>query len=298
MPYSLNLRGRLVSIERPWVMGIVNATPDSFHAPSRALTAAAVERRVAAMVAAGADVIDVGACSTRPGSLPPSADVELARLSVALPAARRAAAGRPVSVDTYRADVARAAVLDFGADIINDIGGGTLDAAMFDTVAELRVPYVLTHTRGTPATMQSLTDYGPDGVTAAVTGWLLRRADELRQRGVADVIADPGFGFAKTTEQCFELLAAIGDITRALEMPVLVGVSRKAMVRAVAGGDDAASLAGTTALNTMAMAAGVHIVRVHDVGEAVLAREMVEAARGAMPPARDIADIVIETTKR
>ncbi len=283
--YSLNLPGgRLVTIDRPWVMGIINATPDSFHAPSRALEPHDVEQRVAEMVAAGVDVIDIGACSTRPGSTPPPPAEELARLRVALPAARRAAAATPISVDTYRSDVARAAVLDLGADIINDIGGGTLDNRMFDTIAALRVPYVLSHTRGTPATMQSMTDYGTDGVVAAVTEWLMRRADDLRQRGVCDIIADPGFGFAKQPSQCYQLMAALGDMTAALDMPVMVGISRKAMVKSITGD----TLTGTTVLNTLALAAGVHIIRVHDVPQALIARDIVHATRCATPPLNKI----------
>ena len=280
MPYSLNLRGRIVMIERPWVVGVVNATPDSFHAASR-VTADDAERHIAAMVAAGADMLDIGACSTRPGSTPPSASEELARLTPVMAAARHVAPRLPVSVDTYRADVARAAVLDMGADIINDIGGGTLDDDMFATVAGLRVPYILGHTRGTPHDMLSLTDYAPDGVVATVAQWLLRRADELHQRGVADVICDPGFGFAKTAAQCHELMAALGDLVSGLQMPVMAGVSRKRMVAAVTGSDTDLALAGTTAFNTLAMAAGVHMVRVHDVAAAVAARDAVQAVRQA-----------------
>ena len=197
--YSLNLKGRLVTIDRPWVMGIINVTPDSFYSGSRVADEQTLIERVRAMVADGADVIDVGACSTRPGSASVDACGEMERLQWALAAIRRELPDVILSIDTYRAEVARRCVEEWGADIINDISGGTIDDRMFATVASLRVPYVLMHMRGTPETMSSLTDY--DDVTAEVLEWMARRIDELRQMGVADVIADPGFGFAKLPDR-------------------------------------------------------------------------------------------------
>ena len=275
-PYSLNLKGQLVPIDRPWVMGIVNVTPDSFYSGSRVADEQTLIERVQTMLAEGADVIDVGACSTRPGSESVDARGEMERLEWALAAIRRAAPDAIVSVDTYRAEVARRCVEQWGADIINDISGGTLDEEMFSTVASLGVPYVLTHTRGTPATMSSMTDYGD--VAADVLEWMARRIDELRQMGVADVIADPGFGFAKDVEQNYRLLTCL-DAFHALNAPLLVGVSRKRMVYMPLGITPDEALNGTTVVNTMALERGAHILRVHDVKAAVQAVTLTAMAR-------------------
>ena len=266
--YSLNLRGRLVTIDRPWVMGIINVTPDSFYSGSRVNDEGLFTERVRQMIADGADVIDVGACSTRPGSESVDAQGEMARLEWALAAIRREAPHVVVSVDTFRADVARRCVEEWGADIINDISGGTMDEAMFATVASLRVPYVLMHMRGTPETMAGLTDY--DNVTAEVLEWMARRIDQLRQLGVADVIADPGFGFAKTLEQNYELLARLNAF-HALDAPLLVGVSRKRMIYTPLNCTADEALNGTTVVNTIALEQGAHILRVHDVKAAAQA---------------------------
>jgi dihydropteroate synthase len=274
--YSLNLNGRLVLIDRPWVMGIINVTPDSFYSASRVNDEAALVERVRQMVADGADVLDVGACSTRPDSQSVDAQGEMQRLQWALAVIRREAPDVVISVDTFRADVARRCVEQWGADIINDISGGTLDEEMFSTVASLGVPYVLTHTRGTPATMSSMTDYGD--VAADVLEWMARRIDELRQMGVADVIADPGFGFAKDVEQNYRLLTCL-DAFHALNAPLLVGVSRKRMVYMPLGITPDEALNGTTVVNTMALERGAHILRVHDVKAAVQAVTLTAMAR-------------------
>lgn len=274
--YSLNLNGRLVLIDRPWVMGIINVTPDSFYSASRVNDEAALVERVRQMVADGADVLDVGACSTRPDSQSVDAQGEMQRLQWALAVIRREAPDVVISVDTFRADVARRCVEQWGAEIINDISGGTLDEEMFSTVASLGVPYVLTHTRGTPATMSSMTDYGD--VAADVLEWMARRIDELRQMGVADVIADPGFGFAKDVEQNYRLLTCL-DAFHALNAPLLVGVSRKRMVYMPLGITPDEALNGTTVVNTMALERGAHILRVHDVKAAVQAVTLTAMAR-------------------
>ena len=274
--YSLDLNGRLVLIDRPWVMGIINVTPDSFYSASRVNDEAALVERVRQMVADGADVLDVGACSTRPDSQSVDAQGEMQRLQWALAVIRREAPDVVISVDTFRADVARRCVEQWGADIINDISGGTLDEEMFSTVASLGVPYVLTHTRGTPATMSSMTDYGD--VAADVLEWMARRIDELRQMGVADVIADPGFGFAKDVEQNYRLLTCL-DAFHALNAPLLVGVSRKRMVYMPLGITPDEALNGTTVVNTMALERGAHILRVHDVKAAVQAVTLTAMAR-------------------
>ena len=278
-PYSMNLRGRLVEIDRPWVMGIVNVTPDSFYSGSRATDELTLVDRVRLLMAEGADVLDIGACSTRPGSQSVDVQGEMERLQWALGIIRREAPGVILSVDTYRADVARRCVVDWGVDIINDISGGTLDDAMFKTVAQLRVPYVLMHMRGTPDTMSSLTDY--DNVTAEVLEWMARRIDTMRQMGVADIIADPGFGFAKTVEQNFELLARL-EAFHALNAPLLVGVSRKRMIYTPLGCGADHALNGTTVINTLALERGAHFLRVHDVREAVEAVKLVSLMRESM----------------
>lgn len=260
--YSLNLKGRLVTIDRPWVMGIINVTPDSFYSGSRVADEHTLIERVGLMLADGADVLDVGACSTRPGSESVDAQGEMERLRWALTAIRRAFPDVILSVDSYRAEVARHCVEEWGVDIINDISAGTLDTEMFATVARLRVPYVLMHMRGTPETMSSLTDY--QDVAAEVLEWMARRIDELRQMGVADIIADPGFGFAKNQEQNFELLARL-EAFHALDAPLLVGVSRKRMIYTPLQCTPDEALNGTTVINTIALLQGAHFLRVHDV---------------------------------
>ena len=272
----MNLRGRLVEIDRPWVMGIVNVTPDSFYSGSRATDELTLVDRVRQLIAEGADVLDIGACSTRPGSQSVDAQAEMDRLQWALGIIRREAPGVILSVDTYRADVARRCVEDWGVDIINDISGGTLDDTMFKTVAQLHVPYVLMHMRGTPDTMSSLTDY--DNVTADVLEWMARRIDDMRQMGVADIIADPGFGFAKTVEQNYELLARL-EAFHALNAPLLVGVSRKRMIYTPLDCTADEALNGTTIVNTLALERGAHILRVHDVRAAVEAVKLVSLMR-------------------
>ena len=275
-PYSLNLKGQLVTIDHPWVMGIVNVTPDSFYSGSRVTDEQTLIERVQAMIADGVDVVDVGACSTRPGSESVDAQGEMDRLEWALAVIRRVAPDMILSVDTYRSAVARRCVEQWGVDIINDISGGTLDEKMFQTVAALRVPYVLMHMRGTPETMSRLTDY--DNVAADVLEWMARRIDELRQIGVSDIIADPGFGFAKTVEQNFELLSRL-EAFHALEAPLLVGVSRKRMIYTPLDCDADHALNGTTVVNTIALMQGAHILRVHDVRAAVEAVKLVTLLR-------------------
>lgn len=266
--YSLNLKGKQVTIDRPWVMGIVNVTPDSFYSGSRVNDEQALISRVRQMVDEGVDIIDVGACSTRPGSLSVDARGEMERLHWALDIIRREVPQAILSVDTYRASVAVCCVEEWGADIINDISGGTLDEDMFAAMARLRVPYVLMHMRGTPQTMSSMTDY--QDVTTDVLQWMARRIDKLHQMGVADVIADPGFGFAKTVEQNYELLARLNTF-QALNAPLLVGVSRKRMIYTPLDCTADEALNGTTVVNTIALLQGAHILRVHDVKAAVQA---------------------------
>lgn len=262
-PFSLNIHGRLIEYDRPAVMGIINVTPDSFYAGSRT-KADEIGRRVRSMIDDGADMIDIGAYSSRPGAAEVSEAEEIDRLSEGMAALREAAPDVVVSVDTFRASVAKAAIEQMGADIVNDISGGDLDGRMFETVASLRVPYILMHMRGTPADMQTLTEY-PDGVTAEVLRDLSVKLRTLRLVGVNDVIVDPGFGFAKTLEQNYRLMADLPMFAEMLDAPVLVGVSRKSMVTRALGVTAKDALNGTTVLNTIALLGGAQILRVHDV---------------------------------
>lgn len=266
--YSLNLHGRLVEIDKPLVMGIINATPDSFYSDSRMLDAHDIADKANEMAQQGADIIDLGACSTRPGAQVVDASEEIMRLNVAVKAVRQAVGDEILlSVDTFRASVARHCVEELGVDIINDISGGDLDQLMHSTVAQLQVPYVVMHMRGTPATMQQFTNYDGD-VVAVVLEELARKVDALHQCGINDVIADPGFGFAKTVEQNYRIMSQL-EVFHALDVPLLVGISRKSMIQRVLNCDAAHALNGTTVLNTIALMKGASILRVHDVREAV-----------------------------
>ena len=264
--YTLNLRGRLYSLASPKVMAIINVTPDSFFPGSRTPDRTSIESRVETAIAQGADMLDIGGYSSRPGAPEVSEDEEYSRLASGLEIIRRKAPDAIVSVDTFRAGVARRCVLEWGADIINDISAGMLDPLMAPVAAELGTPVVLMHMRGTPATMQSLTDYRDP--VADVISELAERISIFRSHGVADVIADPGFGFAKTTEQNYRLMRHLEEF-RALECPLLVGISRKSMIYRPLGITPSEALPGTTALNMASLLKGAAILRVHDVAEAV-----------------------------
>ena len=262
-PFSLNIRGRLIDFVRPAVMAIINATPDSFYAASRSETSDQIAEAARRAVDEGADIIDLGAYSSRPGADDVSAAVELDRLAHGLEAVRKVAPSIPVSIDTFRAEIAKRCVSEFGADIINDISGGDMDHEMFDTVASLNVPYVLMHMRGTPASMQTLTEYSA-GVTAGVIAELAPKLERLELLGVNDVIIDPGFGFAKTLEQNYRLLRDL-EAFEMLGRPVLVGMSRKSMATRLLNITSEEALNATTVLNTVAIQHGAAILRVHDV---------------------------------
>lgn len=265
-PYSLNIKGRLVEINRPQVMGILNVTPDSFFTDSRSFDADAISHRVAAMVAEGADMIDIGAYSSRPGAGEVSVTEEMQRLERGMAIVRKIAPSILVSVDTFRADVARYAVESLGVDMVNDISAGLLDDNMVATVAQLKVPYIAMHMRGTPATMSEMIQY--DNVVADVMRELSQRINEFTLAGINDIIIDPGFGFAKTTEQNYELLQNL-ELFHELGYPLLVGVSRKSMIYRALGVTPDDALNGTTVVNTIALQAGASILRVHDVKQAV-----------------------------
>ena len=264
IPFSLNISGKLIEYQSPAVMGIVNVTPDSFFGGSRTFDADAISIRVQKLIDDGADRIDIGAYSSRPGADDVSPAEELRRIELGMKQIRQIAPEIPVSIDTFRADVAREAVKNLSVNIINDISGGDLDKNMFNTVAELKVPYILMHMRGTPATMQSLTDYGQIGVTAAVIQDLAKKINHLALLGVNDIIVDPGFGFSKTLDQNYELLASL-EAFHCLECPILVGVSRKSMITKYLGISSDDALNGTTVINTLALERGAAILRVHDV---------------------------------
>ena len=274
-PFSLKLRGRVVEFDHPQIMGIVNVTPDSFYAGSRTGDSVSVARRVEKMIEDGADWIDIGAYSSRPGALEVTAEEEIRRLRLGMEALRKVDSDIFVSVDTFRAEVADIAVKELGADMINDISGGTLDSDMFAVVAETGVPYVLMHMRGTPSSMQTMTDY--TDVTADVLADLQVKLSRLGAMGVADVVVDPGFGFAKTLEQNYTLMRDLG-MFGLLDCPVLVGVSRKSMIYRLAGKTPDESLFGTVALNALVLERGAAFLRVHDVAAAYDTRAVVEAA--------------------
>lgn len=276
MSYTINAGGRLLDLQKPVVMGILNATPDSFYAGSRTQTEAEIAARVHQIVDEGAGIIDVGAYSARPGADDVPADEEMRRLRHALDIVRREAPEAIISVDTFRADVAKMCIEEGGAHIINDISGGTLDKHMFRTVARLRVPYILMHIQGEPHTMQQAPHY--DNLEQEVFLFLSQRVDQLRQMGVADIILDPGFGFGKTLAHNYELMNRLEDF-REFDLPLLVGISRKSMIYKLLGTTPAEALGGTIALNTIALMKGAHILRVHDVRAAVETIRIVETMK-------------------
>ncbi len=246
-------------------MGILNLTPDSFFAGSRVTSEADLLDRAGALLAAGAAVLDLGAYSTRPGAADVPAAEEMARLLPAVGALRRTFPDAFLSVDTFRAAVAEAAVAA-GADLVNDVGGGTLDAEMWATVGRLRVPYVLMHLRGTPQTMAQHTDYAGD-IVLELLRYFRDGLGALHTAGAVDVVVDPGFGFAKTAAQSHELLRRLPELG-ALGRPLLTGLSRKRMVYGPLGLTPETALNGTTALHVLALQGGAKLLRVHDVAEA------------------------------
>lgn len=277
--YTLTIKGEKRAIVKPWVMGILNVTPDSFYSGSRmGVDEMRIGERVEEILKEGGDIIDIGAYSTRPNADDISPEEEYSRLKIGLNVIKNIDANAIVSVDTFRADVARRCVEEFGVDIVNDVSGGTLDDDMFATVANLKVPYILMHMRGTPATMQQLTEY--NDVARDVIDDLNKKKCALNDLGIDDVIIDPGFGFSKTVEQNFEMLNRLEDFKQ-LDAPLLVGVSRKSMIFRTLGCTPVESLNGTTVINTISLLKGAHILRVHDVKEAVEVCKLVGSTIGA-----------------
>lgn len=265
-PFSLNINGDLRVFNRPQVMGILNITPDSFYAQSRSTTECDIVQRINTMISQGVDLIDIGAYSSRPGAKDVSPDEECRRLEMGMRILRDIAPSILVSVDTFRATVAREAVTNMGVNIINDISGGDLDSKMFETVADLNVPYIVMHMRGNPSNMNQFTQY--NDVTAEVIHALSEKVNILALMGVCDVIIDPGFGFSKTLAQNYEMMRNL-EVFHALERPLLVGISRKSMIYNLLDTTPQESLNATSVLNTIATMGGASILRVHDVKEAV-----------------------------
>ena len=276
----INVNGRLMDLSQPRVMGILNVTPDSFYAESRMQTAQAVEQQVLRLLADGADIIDMGAYSSRANAEHVSAEEEMRRLRGGLEVLRRVAPEAVVSVDTFRAEVARMCVEEYGVAIINDIAAGEMDEAMFSTVARLGVPYVMMHMQGTPQNMQLNPHY--NNLMKEVMQYFAEKVDRLRQLGVKDIVLDPGFGFGKTLDHNYELLAQMEELS-CFGLPLLIGISRKSMIYRLLDSTPQESLNGTTVLNTIALLKGAHILRVHDVRPAVEAVKMVEKMRQALP---------------
>ncbi len=274
IPYSLNIRGGLMELGRPVVMGILNVTPDSFYAESRRQSDGNIRKHVEDMLADGAGIIDIGAYSSRSGASDVSQEEEMERLRHGLGIIRQVSAETIVSVDTFRADVARMCVEEYGADIINDISGGEMDSNMFATVARLGVPYILMHMQGTPQDMQHAPHY--ENVTAEVTQYFARKIQRLRELEQKDIILDPGFGFGKTIEHNYELMRNL-EALHVFQLPLLVGISRKSMIYRLLNSTPQEALNGTTVLNTLALNMGANILRVHDVKAAAEAIKIVEA---------------------
>ena len=266
IPFQLNLNGKLFDLSVPAVMAIVNITPDSFYSLSRLFSEMEVLNRVEKALEEGATMIDVGAYSTRPSARHISEQEELERLREILKSIRKHFPDAVLSIDTFRAGVARWAVEECNVQIINDISGGNMDKAMFETVADTGATYILTHMRGTPQTMQQDTQY--ENLLSEMMEFFSKRIAQLVHLGAKDIIVDPGFGFAKTLEQNYELLAKMSYFKQ-LELPILFGVSRKSMIYKLLDTNPEEALNGTTALNTLGLVNGANILRVHDVKEAV-----------------------------
>ena len=265
-PQYINVRGKLLDLEIPKVMGILNVTPDSFYKGSRYSTEDEILSAARGMLNDGADIIDVGGYSSRPGAKDISPGEEGGRVLKAIKLISRELPEAIISVDTFRADIAREAVLECGAHIINDISGGDADSNMFSIVENLNVPYIMMHMKGNPGTMQNNPFY--EDIVADILKWFGDRIFKLRSAGLKDIIIDPGFGFGKTTDHNFELLSRLGDFSIA-GLPVLVGISRKSMIWKTLNTSSDKALNGTTALNAIALFNGADILRVHDVKEAV-----------------------------
>lgn len=274
----INIKGKLCDLSHPVVMGILNITPDSFFDGGKYFSESdKIKARIDQILTEGGKIIDIGAYSSRSGADDVSEDEEYRRLARAFDVIAANYSDLTISVDTFRSGIARKAVLEFGADIINDISAGEIDKNMFTTVAELNVPYILMHMQGRPADMQDSPTYAD--VVEDIVLYLSRKVMELRQLGVKDIIIDPGFGFGKTLEQNYALLNRL-EAFDVFELPLLVGISRKSMIYKLLNKTPQESLNGATVLNTLALTKGASILRVHDVKEAVECVTIFEALKG------------------
>ena len=265
-PLYINVNGRLMDLSEPQVMGILNVTPDSFYAGSRGVTEQSIVDRLHQCMNEGASIVDIGAYSSRPGAQEVSVAEEMERLRTGLELVRKHRPDAIVSVDTFRADVAKMCVEEYGVALINDISAGQMDNQMFTTIARLGVPYIIMHMKGTPQDMQIAPKY--DHFLKEIFYYFSEKVQKLRDLGVKDIIIDPGFGFGKTLDHNYELMNHLEEFAL-FELPILVGISRKSMIYRLLDITPEEALTGTTALNTIALQKGAHILRVHDVREAV-----------------------------
>ena len=272
-PLYINVNGRLTDLSKPQVMGILNVTPDSFYAGSRTETEQAIIQRLHQIVEEGASIIDVGAYSSRPNAQHISMDEEMKRLRIGLNLIQKHIPNAVVSVDTFRADVAKMCVEEYNVALINDIAAGSMDEQMFTTIARLGVPYIIMHMQGIPQNMQENPHY--DNLLKEIFYHFSKKVQQLRDLGVKDIILDPGFGFGKTIEHNYQLMNHLEEF-KLFELPLLVGISRKSMIYKLLGTTPEEALNGTTALNTIALMKGANILRVHDVKAAVEAVTIVE----------------------
>ena len=269
----INVKGQLMDLSQPKVMGILNATPDSFYAQSRLQTEKEIILRLQEMENEGASIMDIGAYSSRPNAQHISIEEEMERLRNCLTLVNKECPNAIVSIDTFRADIAKMCVEEYGAAMINDISAGNMDKQMFATIAQLGVPYIIMHMQGTPQDMQSAPHY--DNLLKEVFYYFSEKISNLRDLGVKDIILDPGFGFGKTLEHNYQLMNHLEEFST-FELPLLVGISRKSMIYKLLGTSPEEALNGTTALNTISLLKGANILRVHDVKAAVEAVNIVE----------------------
>ncbi len=270
--HSLTCNGTILDLSMPVVMGIINVTTDSFYGASQFRMKYRIKQRAQSIINQGGTIIDIGACSTRPGSIPVSVDEEIKRLSKALETIRKVLPEAVISVDTFRAEVAKQVVRNFNVNIINDISAGDMDPAMFETIAELNVPYIIMHMRGTPQTMQNNPVY--ENVVKNIIKYFTEKIDKLKSLGINDILIDPGFGFGKNSDHNFALLKNL-EAFSIFDIPIVAGLSRKSMVYKSLETTPEDALNGTTSLNTIALLKGASVLRVHDVHEACEAIKLV-----------------------
>jgi dihydropteroate synthase len=276
IPGYLRAGNRLLSFEKPLIMGIINVTPDSFYDGGMYQSRDMIRMKAGRMLEEGASILDVGACSTRPGASEPDEETEKSRLNLALTAIRESFPDSVISVDTCRSGIAEWSVNEHGVHIINDVSGGNRDPAMFETIGRLRVAYVLMHMQGSPRTMQNHPQY--TDVVSEISLFFAESIRKLSQSGVSDILLDPGFGFGKTVDHNYELLGRLNEF-KIFGKPLLVGLSRKSMICKVLNCAPESALNGTTVVNTVALLKGAGILRVHDVKQANECIQLIEKAK-------------------